>query len=54
MDEIPSNLIINFGTNYVLVSFWTMETVGAKHVEVAGKDDKQQITPIFAGSMTGN
>jgi len=55
MDEIPLELVINFdwtGINYILVSSWTMEVEGAKHVEVAGKDDKRQITDVFAGSMT--
>ena len=26
----------------------------AKHVEMAGKDDKRQITAVFAGSLTGD
>jgi len=31
-----------------------MEVEGAKCAEVAGKDNKQQITAAFAGSMTGD
>ena len=57
MDEIPLDLVINFdqtGINYIPVSSWTMEVEGAKRVEVAGKDDKRQITAVFAGSMTGD
>ena len=57
MDEIPLDLVINFdqtGINYIPVSSWTMEVEGAKRVEVAGKDDKWQITADFAGSMTGD
>ena len=55
MDEIPLDVVINFdqtGINYIPVSSWTMEVEGAKRVEVAGKDDKRQITAIFVGSMT--
>ena len=53
--EIPFDLVINLdqtGINYIPVSSWTMEVQGAKRVEVAGKDDKHQITTVFAGSMT--
>ena len=31
-----------------------MELEGAKRVEIAGKDDKRQITAVFAGSMAGD
>ena len=57
MDEIPKDLIINFdqtGINYVPVTSWTMEQEGAKRVEVVAKDDKRQITAVFAGSFTGD
>ena len=53
MDEIPADLIINFdqtGINYVPVSDWTMEEEGVKRVEVAGKEDKRQLTAVLAGS----
>ena len=56
MDEIPPELIINFdqtALNYVPVSHWTMDQVGAKRVEVVAKDDKRQITAVFAGSSSG-
>ena len=52
MDEIPPELIINFdqtGLNVVPVSDWTMEAAGSKRVEVAGKDDKKQLTDLLAG-----
>ena len=42
MDEIPVDLIINFGLHLVPVSEWTMEAEGTKRVEVVGKDDKRQ------------
>ena len=56
MDEIPMELIINFdqtGIHYVPVSDWTMAEEGAKRVELVGKDDKRQLTAVFAGSMNG-
>ena len=31
-----------------------MELEGAKRVDIAGKDDKRQITAVFAGSMAGD
>ena len=57
MDDIPENLIINFdqtGLNYVPVTSWTMEEAGARRVEVVAKDDKRQLTAVFAGSLSGN
>ena len=57
MDEIPPELIINFdqtALNYVPVSHWTMDQEGAKRVEVVAKDDKRQITAVFAGSCSGH
>ena len=54
MDEIPKDLIINFdqtGINYVPV---TMEQEGTKRVELVAKDDKRQITAVFAASFTGD
>ena len=56
MDEIPPALIINWdqtGINYVPIRSWTMEVKGTKRVEIIGKD-KQQMTALFAGSMTGD
>ena len=57
LDEIPPQLIINWDQTaiyYVPVGSWTMELEGAKRVEIAGKDDKRQITAVFAGSMAGD
>ena len=54
MDEIPDDLVINFdqtGIHYIPVSDWMMAEEGAKRTEIAGKDDKRQITAVFAGSM---
>ena len=53
MDAIPAELVINFdqtALNYVPISHWTMDEEGAKQVEVVVKDDKRQITAVFAGS----
>ena len=57
MDEIPVELIIDFdqtALNYVLSASWTMEKEGTSRVEVVAKDDKQQITAVFSGSMSGD
>ena len=56
MEEIPESLIINWdhtGINYVPVSNWTMAPEGSKRVEVAGHNDKRQITSVFAATMSG-
>ena len=57
MDEIPGELIINWdqtGINYIPVSSWTMQSEGAKKVEIIAKDDKCQITIVLAGSLKGD
>ena len=57
LDDIPPQLIINWDQTaiyYVPVGSWTTESEGAKRVEIAGKDDKRQITAEFAGSMAGD
>lgn len=50
MEEIPSELVINWdhtGVHYVPASNWTMEKKGLNRIEVAGLDDKRQITLIL-------
>ena len=57
LEDIPPALIINWdqtAINYVPPTSWTMEVEGSKRVDVAGKDDKRQITACFAGSMEGD
>ena len=57
MDEVPSELVINWdqtALSYVPVSQWMMEEVGAKRVEIDGKDDKRQITAVFGCLLTGD
>ena len=54
MEDISFDLIINWdqtGIHYIPV---TMDKDGSKRVEIAGVDDKQQITAVFAGSLTGD
>ena len=57
MDDVPEELVINWdqtGINYVPISSWIMEQEGVKRVEVTGKDDKRQLTALFACSMSGD
>ena len=37
--------------NYIPVSSWIMEEEGSKRVEIAGMNDKQQITMVLAVSI---
>ena len=49
MEEISSDLIINWnhtGIHYVPVSNWTLAEEGSKRGEIAGADDKRQITAV--------
>jgi len=57
LEMIPPALIINWdqtAINYVPPASWTMAEQGSKRVDLAGKDDKRQITACFAGSMAGD
>ena len=57
MEEIPKKLIINWdqmGMKYVPVSNWTFKEKGAKSVEIAGLDDKRQITVLLVLLCTMN
>jgi hypothetical protein len=57
MEDVPGELIVNWdqtGIHYVPVSSWTMEREGSKRVEIAGIDDKRQITAVFAGTLVGD
>lgn len=56
LEEIPPDLIINWdhtGIHYVPVSNWTLAKEGSKRIEIAGSDDKRQITAVFAGTKSG-
>ena len=57
MEEIPPELILNWdqtGIHLVPASGWTMDKIGSKGVEISGVNDKQQITAMFCGSLTGD
>ena len=50
MGKIPMDLIINWdhtGIKYVPISNWTLECKGVKHVEIAGGEDKRQLTAVL-------
>ena len=56
MEDIPPDLIINWdqtAIKYVPVSNWTQEQKGSKRVEIAGIDDKRQITAALTVSASG-
>ena len=39
---------------YVPVRNWTVAEEDSKRVEIAGVDDKKQLTAVFAGTKSGN
>lgn len=50
------DMIINWdytGINYVPISNWTLAKEGSKRVEIAGADDKRQVTAVFAAIKSG-
>uniref|UniRef100_A0A914VVG8 DDE-1 domain-containing protein n=1 Tax=Plectus sambesii TaxID=2011161 RepID=A0A914VVG8_9BILA len=54
--EISDQLVVNFdqtGISIVPTSSYTVEKEGARQVPVIGKDDKRQITVVFAVSLAG-
>ena len=56
MEDIPTDLVLNWdqtGIHYVPVSSYTMEKEGSKRVEIAGIEDKRQITAVFSATMSG-
>ena len=57
LDEVPTALVVNWdhtAINYIPISAWTTEKEGAKRVDIVGKEDKKQITVVFACSMVGD
>ena len=57
LEEIPPQMVFNWdqtGLNLVPSSSWTMEVKGAKRVEIAGMNDKRQITAVFCGTLDGS
>ena len=57
MEEVPAELILNWdqtGIHIVPSATWTMDKRGLKRVELAGTNDKHQITAVFCASITGD
>ena len=49
------DLIINWdhtGIKYVSISNWTLERKGVKRVEIAGGEDKRQLTAVLTCTMS--
>ena len=56
MMKVPNEFVFNWdhtGINIVPGSQWTMEPKGPKRVELAGLNDKRQITAVFCASLAG-
>ena len=56
MESIPHELLMNWDQTrikYVPVSCWTLEKKGSKCVEIAGVNEKRQITALLAGTLSG-
>ena len=56
MENIPEELIINWdqtSLKYVPMSNWTFADKGSKWVEIAGLDDKHQMTVLLSCTMKG-
>ena len=57
LEEIPESLVFDWdqtAIKYVPVPDWSMDKKGTKKVKLAGLDDKQQITAVFAATMSGD
>ena len=57
MEEIPPELIFNWdqtGIKLVPSTSWSMEQKGVKRVEVAGQNDKRQVTAVICGTIQGD
>jgi len=56
LNDIPPELIFNWdqtGINLVPSPLWTLDKKGKKRVDVAGHQDKRQITAVMCGSLVG-
>ena len=54
MEDIPPELVFNWnqmGISIAPGSSWTMKVKGSKQVEIAGMNDKRQITAVFCGTL---
>ena len=57
MEEILSELILNWDQTEIKIvpsNTWTMEEQGSKRADIAGANDKRQITAVFHGSFEGD
>ena len=57
VEQISPELILNYdqsGIKLLPSSVWTMDKHGVKRVELAGANDKRQITAIFRVTLTGD
>jgi len=53
MEDVTSDLILNWNHTVVPGSQWTMETKGSKRVEAVGVNNKQQITAVLYATLSG-
>lgn len=56
-EEIPEQLIINWDQTAMKIvpsASWTIAKRGSKRVEISAKDDKRQITAVFACALSGS
>ena len=56
MEKVPSELVFNWdhtGIDIVPGTQWTMEPKGSKRVELAGLNDKRQITAVLCATLAG-
>ena len=57
LEEIPMELIINWDQTpikFVPVSNWTHDKKGTERIQLAGLDDKRQITATITGNILGH
>ena len=57
MDEICEDMIVNWDqtrVNYIPVSSLAMEKEGSQRIKLIGRNDKRQLTVLFAGSLSGH
>lgn len=57
MEKVPPELILNWdqtGVKLVPSTSWSMEQRGVKKVEVAGQNDKHQVTAVLCGTIQGD
>ena len=56
LNDIPPKLIFNWdqtGINLAPTALWTLDKKGKERIEIAGYQDKWQITAVMFGSLVG-